>query len=251
MRRPDRSDYKIATVTAQPPVDDDLQSRAARVRGLLPDPSDRPLFVEFAGTPKSGKSSCIENVTHFFRRCGFRVLAPTEGASKRTPYYLKDDLTAFNTWSAAYALSHILEARYHADRYDLAVLDRGLFDSLVWFDLLREQGELSEEVCGTIQDFLQVDLWRSLIDVVFMFVVDPDEAMHRENNGKLIRKHGRAMNPEFLSIFNHALVRVQGQFADQFETFVQIDTSKGGYSAYDAAKTVADVILAKFEAKLE
>ena len=44
----------------------------------------RPVFVEFSGTPKSGKSTCIDIVSHFFRRVGFNVLAPTEGASKRT-----------------------------------------------------------------------------------------------------------------------------------------------------------------------
>jgi putative protein kinase ArgK-like GTPase of G3E family len=61
----------------------------------------RPIFVEFAGTPKSGKSTCIDTINHFFRRVGYKVLAPTEGASKRTPYYLKENLVAFNAWSAA------------------------------------------------------------------------------------------------------------------------------------------------------
>lgn len=63
-------------------------------------PRERPLFVEFSGTPKSGKTSCIDTVVHFFRRVGFKVLAPTEGASKRTPYYLKENLFFFNSWSA-------------------------------------------------------------------------------------------------------------------------------------------------------
>jgi putative protein kinase ArgK-like GTPase of G3E family len=52
----------------------------------------RPRFIEFAGTPKSGKSTCIDTVSHFFRRNGYKVLTPTEGASKRTPYYLKENL---------------------------------------------------------------------------------------------------------------------------------------------------------------
>jgi putative protein kinase ArgK-like GTPase of G3E family len=46
----------------------------------------RPFFVEFSGTPKSGKSTCIDIVSHFFRRMQYKVLAPSEGASKRTPY---------------------------------------------------------------------------------------------------------------------------------------------------------------------
>src|SRR5437588_4672820 len=98
---------------------DDLRDRARLIAERLSEsPRERPLFVEFSGSPKSGKSTCIDIVAHFFRRVGFKVLAPAEGASKRTPYYLKDDLAAFNTWSADYALNHVLEGLYHSDRFD-------------------------------------------------------------------------------------------------------------------------------------
>ena len=71
-----------------------------RALGSQTEESRRPVFVEFAGTPKSGKSTCIDTINHFFRRVGYKVLAPTEGASKRTPYYLKENLVSFNAWSA-------------------------------------------------------------------------------------------------------------------------------------------------------
>jgi hypothetical protein len=83
----------------------------------------RPLFVEFSGTPKSGKSTCIDIVAHFFRRVGFRVLAPTEGAARRAPRYLRDDLFAFNVWSASYALTHVLEGLASPEKYHIAILD--------------------------------------------------------------------------------------------------------------------------------
>ena len=69
---------------------EELRHRAEGVLETLRAPA-RPVFVEFAGTPKSGKSTCIEIVRHFFRRLDYKVLAPAEGASRRTPYYLKDD----------------------------------------------------------------------------------------------------------------------------------------------------------------
>src|SRR5262245_9593829 len=112
----------------RPPTDlDELRDTA---KAILANPKARPkggdrvrpLFIEFSGSPKSGKSTCIDIVHHFFRRVGFKVLAPTEGASKRTPYYLKDDLVAFNAWSACYALTHVLEGLYQSDKYDLAIL---------------------------------------------------------------------------------------------------------------------------------
>ena len=164
-----------------------------------------PLFVEFAGTPKSGKSSCIETVRHFLRRVDFRVLAPAEGASRRTPFYLKKDLPAFNTWSACYALTHILEGKYDVDdKYQIALLDRGLFDALAWFELLRTDGMITGEEADTIQGFLSLERWRSSIGIVFLFQTDPGTSMKRENQHTLIDDPGQAMNPDFLLRLNKA-----------------------------------------------
>ena len=164
----------------------ELQDDARTLRESLV--SGRPLFVEFAGTPKSGKSTCIDTVNHFFRRLGYKVLAPTEGASKRTPYYLKDDWVAFNTWSATYALTHILEGLHGTDEYNLVIMDRGLFDALAWFELLRSRGEISSEDCDTIQRFLMVGHWQRLVDMVFLFQTDSETSLERENRDKLIEE---------------------------------------------------------------
>ena len=199
----------------------------------------RPVFVEFSGTPKSGKSTCIDIVSHFFRRIGFNVLAPTEGASKRTPYYLRNDLVAFNTWSASYALTHILEGLYHSDRYHLAILDRGLFDALAWFELLETDGRISSDVRGIIHNFLLVENWMSAIDAVFLFNADADTAMERENRDKLISEFGRAMNPEFLNNLNLAYDQVRERFGGQFKDFTTINTSSSENTT--AQSTSADI----------
>lgn len=230
---------------------DELVNRATDVvHRLAAKPRDRPLFVEFAGTPKSGKSSCIGTVAHFFRRMEYRVLAPTEGASKRTPPFLKDDLLAYNTWSACYALTQIWEARYHSDRYHIALLDRGLFDALVWFQLLHSEGTIGRLERQAVQDFLMLPKWRDLIDLVFLFTVDPDEAMRREGEGTLVhRREGRAMNPIFLSKLNSAYETVKEEHAEQFTLFQCIDTStaSGGLTLREAAIQSIDLILGVLE----
>ena len=213
---------------------------------LKSNPPRRPVFVEFSGTPKSGKSTCIDIVSHFFRRVGFNVLAPTEGASRRTPYYLRNDLVAFNTWSASYALTHILEGLHHSDRYQLAILDRGLFDALAWFQLLESSGQISGEVRETIQNFILVENWRSVIDAVFLFTADPATSMERENADKLIDEPGRAMNPQFLDSLNQAYQRVRNSYGGEFK-ITDIDTSKNeNTTAQSTAAQVADSILDLF-----
>ena len=211
--------------------------------------SHRPVFVEFSGSPKSGKSTCIDIVAHFFRRMGFNVLAPTEGASKRTPYYLRSDLVAFNTWSASYALTHVLEGLYHSDEYNLAILDRGLFDALAWFEYLRREGKMPDDDCTKVQEFIRIDHWRSVIDAVFLFTADPETSMRRENADKLISEPGLVMNPDTLASLMAALEQARQSFGSEFRNFIEVDTSDGkGTSPKSTAQVVADKVLDLFTA---
>ena len=235
---------------------EDLQVRAAKVREANPlDSHERPVFVEFAGTPKSGKSTCIEIASHFFRRFDFKVLAPAEGASRRTPYYLKDNWPAFNTWSASYALMHVLEGRYGSDKYDLAILDRGLFDALAWFEFLEAREDITTQVRDQIQDFLLIEHWRSMIDAVFLFKTDARTAMDRENRDKLTSEPGSMMNEERIAELNAAYEAVRERYASQFKRVEIIDTSNlqgaNQRDQKDTAADVADMILAVLEGSSE
>lgn len=241
-----------------------LRERADRVLTELSDAGDaqldRPVFVEFSGTPKSGKSTCIEIIAHFFSRSGYKVLSPAEGASRRTPYYLKDDWMAFNTWSASYALMHVLEGLHGSDQYDLAILDRGLFDALAWFEFLAATKQTSEDVRNRVQDFLLIDDWRDKIDAVLLFKTDADTSMDRENRDKLTSQTGSAMNPKVLKNLNSAYDAVHQEYANAFSTVKVVNTSDSketeppgdskGTEPQSTAFDVANIILDVFEAKL-
>lgn len=225
-----------------------LRAKAEAVKlNLESKARERPVFVEFSGSPKSGKSTCIDIVGHFFKRLGFNTLAPTEGASKRTPYFLKDNFVAFNTWSACYALNHVLEGLYSSDRYDIAILDRGLFDALVWFEVLQNRGDLTEEERDKVQSFLLIDHWRDVIDAIFLFRADPETSMERENRDKLVDDPGRAMNPEFLGVLNEAYTKVKEQYAAQFKKVISVDTSQvTGTTPQSTAFEVTEQVLELF-----
>lgn len=218
---------------------DELRERATTILSQQTE-IKRSLFVEFAGTPKNGKSTCIDTVSHFFRRIGYKVLAPTEGASKRTPYYLKGDWVAFNVWSASYALTHILEGLHGSDQYHLVILDRGLFDASAWFELLHSENDIDETQRDVIQQFFLLDKWRKEIDLVFLFKTDPETSLKRENQNTLITEPGRAMNPELLNKLNNAYGVVREKFSDRFNRFVVVDTSEANTTTPQS--TAAEVV---------
>ena len=229
--------------------DDDLSKLRADaesvLKGLEANQQAKPFFIEFSGTPKSGKSTCIDSVSHFFRRLGFRVLSPTEGASRRTPRYLRDNLFRFNIWSASYALTHILEGLSSPEKHHIAILDRGLFDALVWFQLLSDRGEISLVDMKKVHEFFLINEWVDVVDSVFLFQADPKTSLERENADKLVSDPGTAMNPDTLEQLNLAYKSVRRTHGNRFKFVHEIDTGEGQNTttkttAYEVARSMVD-----------
>lgn len=108
-----------------------------------------------------------------------------------------------------------------------------------------------ESAAETVQNFVLLENWRSAIDIVALMQADPNDCLERENRDKLIEKTGRAMNADFLAELNSIYASVATKFGGLFDLFVDIDTSTvGATSLEDAARTVVDLTLGMFEAKM-
>ncbi len=93
----------------------------------------RPIVIEFCGTPKSGKTSCINSLVLFLKRNHFRVKVLTERASI-CPIKNKFDPN-FNIWTGCQALSELARIMSNDSKeYDIVIMDRGLFDAVCWFN---------------------------------------------------------------------------------------------------------------------
>lgn len=129
-------------------------------------------------------------------------------------------------------------------------MDRGLFDALAWFELLRVRCEVTETECSIIHDFLLVDHWRRLIDMVFLFKTDPPTSLTRENSDKLIVEPGRAMNDEFLGELNEAYQSISSKYAAQFSPVYEVDTGSDQdttpqSTAFEVVKKIIDHIMSE------
>ena len=76
-----------------------LQERAERAVKLFHHKARKPLVIEFAGVPKAGKTSTLNQVHGFLKRCGFRTEVVVERASVCP---IRDKKHAnFNIWTLA------------------------------------------------------------------------------------------------------------------------------------------------------
>jgi len=227
---------------------DDLDKRAKNIRDKLQAQDTRPIVVEFAGSPKSGKSTNIDIIHHFFRRNDFKVWAPTEGASKRTPYSLKRDLVAFNTWSLSYAIQELLVAYNNVDQQHLIILDRGPFDSLAWMGVLQEQQEITGEDYEVYEKFALHRKWMNKIARVYLFTCSPNVSLERENEAKLTVQTGTAMNESMLSNLNEKYSKLEKPSLDTSK-ICHLDTSDSS-SPRQSAFPIACDICSLFEQEL-
>ncbi len=219
-------------IPAEKPMSSELKRLESRCKAVVKSLRSEdcevrlPLFLEFAGSPKSGKTTIIGIVAHFLRRMGLDVIQPAEGASVRTPPGLRDDWLSFNAWAGCYALQEIL-VDCHADKPpDIILLDRGLFDVAGWMQFLQSsQKRIDEKDADSMIAFFTSDLWARRESGVFLFTADHETSLKREVEGKLTTKPGSVMNAETLGQLRQAYQDIAERLGTQFNRLYSVDTS--------------------------
>lgn len=216
------------------------EALAKKARALLPilrGQARRPYIIELAGTPKAGKTSALHVLHRFLKDCGYHVQEMRERAAD-CPVAMKGHFF-FNTWTTTTMIASMIESL--ESEADVVLLDRGVFDALVWLEAQSREHQVSTRERDVFRDFVLLDRWRALTDLTVVLRVDPAEALRRENQDLLIPRAGSIMDAGFLERYNHALDRVQAEMQSQFE-LVPIDTAALG-SPHAVRESIAVALL--------
>jgi len=200
----------------------DLEGRAEALKALLESrPAKRPLIIEFSGSPKAGKTRTIAGLELFLKRNGIKVEVYTERASV-SPIKSKGHLN-FNVWVSCASLQGMLEALYKD--IDIFILDRGIFDALVWNEWLYMTGKVTAEEARQVEEFFQMSRWLDLIDLVFIVRCNPKVSIEREYADQLTSKRGTIMAENTLQQFLEAIDRTMKNNGTKFQKTISIDTT--------------------------
>jgi predicted NUDIX family phosphoesterase len=200
----------------------DLEARAEQLKVLLDKRSaTRPLIVEFSGSPKAGKTRSISGLELFLKRNGIKAEVFTERASI-APIKSKGHLN-FNVWVSCASLQGMLEALYRD--LDVFILDRGVFDALVWNEWLEMTGKITKEEATQVAEFFTMDRWTDLVDLIFVVTCEPKTSIEREYADQLTTKHGTIMSEEILVQLKRAADEAVKEYASKFKRVVPIDTT--------------------------
>lgn len=222
-----------------------LQERLRRLSDLATQ-KRRPLVIEFAGTPKAGKTSSLNALAFFLKRGGFNVRVFQERASvapisgKGTP--------AFNAWVTCATLLGMLEA-LEDQKLDVLILDRGLFDGLVWNDWQEATHRITPEEAEAFRRFLLKARWWRLIDILFVMHCDARVALRREFADQITLQPGSIMNVSTLRQLRENVLVALGRYKGQLRKVLRVDTSN--LKAREGVMQVAIQTLKALEAFLD
>ena len=194
----------------------------------------RPLFIEFCGSPKSGKSTTINSLSMFFRRNGLKTAVLTERAGI-CPIQNKTHPN-FNIWTLCSVIADMLEKMEHGkEKIDIIIADRGIFDALCWFNWLNTNPSdknpyLSNENFKELTTFINSDIWKRNIDLIYVFIVDPKTSIEREYSALLTEKRGSIMREDVLETYNTSVEQVITEYSQYYRQVEKIKTDEDDLS---------------------
>lgn len=232
----------------------ELQSRAESAAQRFRTSGRAPVVIEFAGLPKAGKTTTLNHVQAFLKRCGFRVEVVIERASV-CPIRDKKH-SNFNIWTACTTLSQILEKTQsppRPDDPDILILDRGIFDAICWLTMMEQLARIRKQERKTTERFLLIDDWKKRLSGVFLMTAEPEDAMEREKGYLPVEEAtGSIMNLEVLQQMKQTLDEAASRLATHFRIF-PVNTSAKGLqnNPKKTCEVVADTVLNWIEEQLQ
>lgn len=201
------------------------------------------MIIEFAGLPRSGKSTSIGVVKNYFSRGGQKTKLVAEGA-RSCPFSNRHRIE-FACWTANQALSAVMEASLD-DSKTLVLQDRGLLDALAFLHLLQMENLVDDLDARRYLEYFGNPFWLQRVDLVFLFLVEPATALRRDLAATLNAPPAVITNVKTMERLRGAYDHVEAEFGKHLPQIVRIDTTHR--DPLETMKVVVEAIQHRLEA---
>jgi len=211
----------------------------------------KPFVIEFCGTPRTGKTTVINNLYDFFKKGGFKVELIQEFTTSK--YYKENLKTEFNQMGLVDHNMAVLDEIYkqlieslESDN-DLILLDRSINDRQIWNYRLYARGDMSQQQYLSIRDKYKT-ISEELIDFLLITYADPMVSLKRDYMASLALEKRSFLNPENIEEYNNCLNDLHGLFSESVDSMLLIDTSSIGINdvSVETASQILPVMRKKY-----
>ena len=187
----------------------------------------KPFVVEFSGTPRTGKTTTINNLYDFFKKGGFNVSIIEEfTTSKYYKEHLKKELDKLSLEDNNLAIADLVYKQLleNLNNNEIILIDRSINDRQIWNYRRYVKGDISEEnYLNSRKKYSQLS--KELIDVLVVTYADAIVSLKRDYNSSLALEERRFLNKNNIDEYNDSLTKLKDLFSKSVADFVLIDTS--------------------------
>jgi len=204
----------------------------------------KPYVIEFTGTPRTGKTTLINNLEDFFKKAGFNVSVVEEFTTskkykKEIFPLLKDKYkNVVNTEIPKYVLKEL--ENNLKDNLDIIIVDRCLFDRLIWVDRLYLKNGMEQKEYDDYKN-LYIPIIKDKIDIIISTYTDTITSLKRDYNANLSLEKRNFLNEENVNEYNNSLLNMKELSKNENINFHMFDTTDKNIR--ETSILVADTIL--------
>lgn len=199
------------------------------------------MIVEFAGIPKSGKTSAIDSARDYFTRKGRPVVVSPE-STRACPFSSRMRFE-FACWTASRVVNEVIGWSASQSDNSLMLQDRGIFDAMAFLQLcaLEQAENLSLERRSHLEvEPVRLNFWLAEIDILFLFKAKPEVVLSRDIAYQLGAGTGLITNPLTIDRLLQCYDQVLEYAHPRIRNVVILDTSEKSPMA--AARIVCETI---------
>ena len=188
----------------------------------------KPFVIEFSGTPRTGKTTTINNLYDFFKKGGFKVELIEEFTTSK--YYKENLKKKFDQMNLGDGNIAIIEEVYkqlqgslESDK-DIILIDRSINDRQIWNYRRYVRGDMPKEQYFNARDKYKA-ISKELIDFLLITYADPMVSLKRDYVSSLALEKRNFLNQENIEEYNNCLNALQGLFSESVDSMLLLDTS--------------------------
>ena len=210
-----------------------------------------PYIIEFTGTPRTGKTTLINNLYDFFKKKGFSVEVLEEFTTskkyKKEIYPLLKDKykNIVNTEIPKYVLKQLEEAI--SKNVDIIIIDRSLFDRLIWVDRLVLKNGMSKEEYDDYKN-LYIPLIKEKLNIIISTYTDSLTALKRDYQANLSLEKRNFLNEDNVNEYNNSLLNMKKLANEENINFHLFDTTNKNQReiSFDVVNTILNDMRKEF-----
>ena len=210
-----------------------------------------PFVIEFTGTPRTGKTSIINNLYDFFKKGGFKVKIVEEFTTSK--YYKVDLNDELSKLSIGERNLKILEYVYKQlcevldEKLDVIIIDRSINDRQIWNYMRSVSGDIPKEKYEKVREKYKL-ISKDKIDFLGITYADAKISLKRDYMCNLALEDRSFLNLENITKYNNSLNNLQDLFKDSVDNYLLLDTSNitVNDSAINFANSILDAMKVKY-----